>query len=179
MINTDDTVLFIIDVQDRLVNMLKNSDEIAKNNSILAKSAKILGLPVIASEQYPKGLGSTIPEVREYIASDCMFEKTSFNAFAEQGVSSKLSELGRKNIILTGIETHICVYQTALALCDAGYNVYVVKNAVSSRKSKDYKTALELMRDFGGKLTCVETVLFELLKTSKHPDFKEIQSLIK
>lgn len=179
MINTNDTVLFIIDVQDRLVNMLKNSDEIVRNNSILARSAKLLGLPVIASEQYPKGLGSTITEVSEYIDTDCVFEKTSFNALAEQNIKDKLSETGRKNVILTGIETHICVYQTALALSDAGYNVYVVKNAVSSRKSKDYKTALELMRDFGVKLTCVETVLFELLKSSKHPDFKEIQSLIK
>lgn len=179
MLNTNDTVLFIVDVQDRLVGMLKNSEEIAKNNMILAKTAKVLGIPTIASEQYPKGLGSTIFEVRELINPENVFEKASFSALDEEGIKQKLHELNPKNVILTGIESHICVYQTALALMNEGYNVYVVKNAVASRKTKDYRTALELMRDFGAKLTCVETVLFELLKTSKHPNFKEIQALIK
>ena len=94
-------------------------------------------------------------------------------------IKSKLLELGRKKVILTGIETHICVYQTARELLEEGYEVYVVKNATSSRKSKDYRTALDLMKDYGAKLTCVETVLFELLGSSKHPKFKEIQALIK
>ena len=179
MLNTDNIVFFVIDVQDRLVGMLKNSEEIAKNNSILTKTAKILGVPVIATEQYPQGLGSTILEVRENLDQSNIFEKVTFSAFEVDSVKQKLSTLGRKNIVLTGIETHICVYQTALALMESGYNVYVVKNAVSSRKTKDYRTALELMRDFGAKLTCVETVLFELLKSSKHPNFKEIQALIK
>ena len=106
-------------------------------------------------------------------------EKTSFSALATDTIKAKLESLNRKKVVLTGIETHICVYQTARALLDAGYEVYVVKNACSSRSSKDYRTALELMRDYGAKLTCVETVLFELLGSSKHPNFKEIQALIK
>ena len=179
MLNVDDTVLLIIDVQDRLVGMLKNSDEIVKNNTILAKTANVLGVPTIVTEQYPQGLGSTVSEIREYANPDNTYEKTSFSALDEECVKAKLKELNPKNIILTGIESHICVYQTALALLEEGYRVYVVKNAVSGRKSKDYKTSLELMRDFGAKLTCVETVLFELLKTSKHQNFKEIQALIK
>ena len=179
MLNTDNTVLLIIDVQDRLVGMLKNSEEITKNNMILSKTAKLLGLPVITTEQYPQGLGSTIIEIRENLDQERIFEKQTFSALDNENVKDMLNSLGRKNIILTGIESHICVYQTALALLENGYNVYVVKNAVSSRKTKDYRTALELMRDFGARLTCVETVLFELLKTSTHPNFKEIQSLIK
>lgn len=179
MLNTDNTVLLIIDVQDRLVGMLKNSEEITKNNMILSKTAKLLGLPVIITEQYPQGLGSTIIEIRENLDQERIFEKQTFSALDNENVKDTLNSLGRKNIILTGIESHICVYQTALALLENGYNVYVVKNAVSSRKTKDYRTALELMRDFGARLTCVETVLFELLKTSTHPNFKEIQSLIK
>ena len=179
LLNIEDSVLFVIDVQDRLVSMLKNPDEIAKNNVILSKAAKILNVPIVVSEQYPKGLGSTISEISEHLCSDCVFEKVSFSALAEDNIKSCLNNLNRKNIILTGIETHICVYQTALALLNEGYNVYVVKNATSSRKPKDYKTALGLMRDAGAKLTCVETVLFELLKTSKHPNFKEVQALIK
>lgn len=179
MLNTDNTVLLIIDVQDRLVGMLKNSEEITKNNMILSKTAKLLGLPVIITEQYPQGLGSTIIEIRENLDQERIFEKQTFSALDNENVKDTLNSLGRKNIILTGIESHICVYQTALALLENGYNIYVVKNAVSSRKTKDYRTALELMRDFGARLTCVETVLFELLKTSTHPNFKEIQSLIK
>ncbi len=179
MLNAENSLFFLIDIQDRLVGMLKNREEIAKNNSILAKAAKILGVPVIASEQYPNGLGSTILEVREYLNTENVLEKTSFSALATDTIKAKLESLNRKKVVLTGIETHICVYQTARALLDAGYEVYVVKNACSSRSSKDYRTALELMRDYGAKLTCVETVLFELLGSSKHPNFKEIQALIK
>ena len=178
MLSTENSVLFIIDIQDRLVGMLKNSEEITKNNGILAKAADILKLPVIFSEQYPQGLGSTIFELKGAINNN-VFEKASFSALKSDEIKSKLEESGRKKVILTGIETHICVYQTARELLENGYEVYVVKNATSSRKSKDYKTALELMRDYGAKLTCVETVLFELLETSKHPNFKEIQALIK
>lgn len=179
MLNAENSLFFLIDIQDRLVGMLKNREEIAKNNSILAKAAKILGVPVIASEQYPNGLGSTILEVREYLNTENILEKISFSALATDTIKAKLESLNRKKVVLTGIETHICVYQTARALLDAGYEVYVVKNACSSRSSKDYRTALELMRDYGAKLTCVETVLFELLGSSKHPNFKEIQALIK
>lgn len=179
MLNTENSVLFVIDVQDRLVGMLKNSEEIAKNNYVLTKAANILGIPIIASEQYPKGLGSTILEVRENINPDNIFEKTSFSALKEDLIKSKLKSLERKKIILTGIETHICVYQTARELLDLGYEVYVIKNAVSSRNKKDYRTSLELMRDYGVRLTCVETVLFEWLESSKHLNFKEIQNLIK
>ena len=179
MLNAENSLFFLIDIQERLVGMLKNREEIAKNNSILTKAAKILGVPVIASEQYPNGLGSTILEVREYLNTENILEKTSFSALATDTIKAKLESLNRKKVVLTGIETHICVYQTARALLDAGYEVYVVKNACSSRSSKDYRTALELMRDYGAKLTCVETVLFELLGSSKHPNFKEIQALIK
>ena len=175
MLNIDNTVLMVIDVQEKLVKMLKNPDEITKNNSILVKSANILGVKTIVTEQYPRGLGKTIEELK----TDTTFEKTSFSAMENQIIADKIAEFSPENVILTGIETHICVYQTALDLLQKGYKVYIVKNATASRNKKDYKTALELIRDFGGKLTCVETVLFELLKSSTHPKFKEIQSFIK
>ncbi|MCD8377264.1 MAG: isochorismatase family protein [Candidatus Gastranaerophilales bacterium] len=179
MLNADNSLLFLIDVQDRLTGMLKNSEEIAKNNSILAGAAKTLSIPALVSEQYPKGLGTTVFEVRQYIEPENIIEKTSFSALAANEIKSKLETFNRKKIILTGIETHICVYQTARALLESGYEVFVVKNACSSRKTKDYRTALELMRDYGARLTCVETVLFEWLGSSAHPNFKEIQALIK
>ena len=179
MINIEDTVFLFIDIQEKLVNMLKNKDEIVENNEILVKTASVLKLPVIATEQYPKGLGKTVFSIQKYLKSENVFEKTSFSAVANPQLIAKLSDYNPKNIVITGIESHICVYQTALELLNNGYNVYIVKNAVSSRNSKDYKTALQLLRDFGARLTCVETVVFELLKSSKHPNFKEIQALIK
>lgn len=179
MLNIENSLLFIVDVQDRLVGMLKNGDEIAKNNVILSKTARILGVPVVVSEQYPKGLGATIAEVSEQIDGANVYEKTTFSAMSMDVIRDRLAEFNRKKIILTGIESHICVYQTARALLEMGYEVYVVKNAVASRSSKDYRTSLELMRDYGARLTCVETVLFELLGSSRNPHFKEIQSLIK
>ena len=177
MLNVNNSLFLFVDIQEKLVRMLKNEDEISKNNVILAKTAKVLQIPLIITEQYPKGLGSTISELNGY--ADCIIEKAAFSALTDTELKTKLELYGRKKIILTGIETHICVYQTAKALLNNGFEVYVVKNATSSRKSKDYKTSLELMHDYGTKLTCIETVLFELLKTSKHPNFKEIQALIK
>lgn len=179
MINTENTVFLMIDIQEKLVYMLKNSAEIAKNNFVMANAASILNVPVILTEQYPQGLGSTINQVKSFVDENNIFEKTSFSALNVEEVKSALEKTGRKKVVLTGIETHICVYQTARALLDAGYEVYVVKNACASRSKKDYRTALELMRDYGAKLTCVETVLFELLGSSKHPNFKEVQLLIK
>ena len=179
MINTENTVFLMIDIQEKLVYMLKNSAEIAKYNFVMANAASILNVPVILTEQYPQGLGSTINQVKSFVDENNIFEKTSFSALNVEEVKSALEKTGRKKVVLTGIETHICVYQTARALLDAGYEVYVVKNACASRSKKDYRTALELMRDYGAKLTCVETVLFELLGSSKHPNFKEVQLLIK
>lgn len=179
MLNSENSLLLIIDVQDRLVGVLKNSEEMARNNSILAKAFKILNAPIIITEQYPKGLGKTVCELSDVIRDDNVFEKTSFSALELNELKARLEILNRKKIVLTGIETHICVYQTARALLKLGYEVYVVKNATSSRKSKDYKTALDLMKDYGARLTCVETVLFEMLGSSKHPNFKEVQALIK
>lgn len=179
MLNTENTVFLMIDIQEKLVNMLKNSVEISNNNAILAKSAQIMGVPVVLTEQYPQGLGSTVDDVKDFVDPNNIYEKTTFSAMRVNGVKSALAQSGRKNVVLTGIESHICVYQTARELIANGYEVFVVKNACASRHKKDYRTALELMRDYGVKLTCVETVLFELLESSNNLHFKEVQLLIK
>ena len=123
--NTENTVFLMIDIQEKLVYMLKNSAEIAKNNFVLANAASILNVPVILTEQYPQGLGSTISQVKSFVDTNNVFEKTSFSAFDVEDVKSALEKTGRKKVVLTGIETHICVYQTARALLNAGYEVYV------------------------------------------------------
>ncbi|MBO5384835.1 hydrolase [bacterium] len=183
MLNIEQSALVIIDIQDKLVMASKYGTEVADNASKLAKAANILNIPTIVTEQYPQGLGGTVLEVQNALAQNSSkFEKTSFSALLEENFANKIAELkqnGIKQIALCGIETHICVLQTAYDLISQGFEVYIVKDACASRNKKEYKTGLELLKQYGAKTTCVEIALFEWLKTAKHPNFKEIQALIK
>lgn len=183
MLNIDDSVLVIIDVQDRLVSASKYGEEVAQNTAKLANTTRILNIPTIVTEQYPQGLGATVSNVKNALSDTITtIEKTSFSAFIEPNFKNeieRLKDLGKKQIVICGIETHICVLQTAADLISEGFEVYVVKDACASRNKKEYKTGLELLQQYGAKITCVEITLFEWLKTAKHPNFKEIQTLIK
>ena len=183
MLNIEDSILIIIDIQERLVPASKYGAESAQNMTKLSKAANILSIPTILTEQYPQGLGSTVPQLKETLSADTFVtEKTSFSAMLTPEFNKKIQELkaaGKKQIIIGGIETHICVLQTAADLIKEGFEVYVVKDACASRNKSEYKTGLSLLQQYGAKVTCVEIALFELLKTAKHPNFKEIQTLIK
>lgn len=180
MLNIEDSALVIIDIQDRLVQASKYGLEIAQNMSKVSKAASILGIPTIVTEQYPAGLGTTVTQLQETFTENTFItEKTSFSAMLEPAFKEKIESLGKKQIIIGGIETHICVLQTAADLISAGYEVYVIKDACASRNKKEYKTGLELLKQYGAKITCVEITLFEWLKSAKHPNFKEVQMLIK
>ncbi len=179
MLKAENCLLLIIDIQEKLVNACKDSEIIGKKALALANAIRILSIPTLVTEQYPKGLGSTIDCVKESLGAVEYVEKTSFSALREEGFAEKLAGYGKKQIILCGIEAHICVYQTCLELMEKGYEVYVVKDASSSRKEYEYLTGLDLMQAAGAHLTCVEVVLFELLGGAKHPNFKEVQQLIK
>ena len=146
----------------------------------VARAANILNIPTIVTEQYPKGLGNTVFEIKYGLQNEAStIEKTAFSAMLESKFAEKIRGLNRKQIVIGGIETHICVLQTVENLINEGFEVYVLKDACASRNKKDYKTGLELMKQYGAKTTCSEIVLFQWLKTSKHPNFKEIQALIK
>ncbi len=180
MLRAEDSLLLIIDIQEKLVRACKDSETILKKTSIIGEAAKILSIPVMVTEQYPQGLGATVEVLKEALGNNAHYiEKTNFSALKEDGFLEKLNSLGKKQIIIGGIETHICVYQTCAALLNEGYEVYVAKDVTSSRNEYEYNTGLELMKSDGAKLTCVETVLFEWLGGSKHPNFKEVQKLIK
>jgi len=183
MLNIDTCAFIMIDIQEKLVKAAHNGSEIAQNAAKLAKTAKILGLKTIVTEQYPKGLGSIVSEVAEALPDNTFIvEKTSFSALSEDLVLHEVNELKRSGItqiFICGIETHICLLQTVQALINEGFEVHVVKNASASRSKDEHKTGLELMKKYGAYITTVEIVLFELLKTSKNPHFKEIQNLIK
>lgn len=174
-INEKNSAILFIDIQEKLVQMLKK-DKITKKAYILSEMANILGVEKIFTEQYPKGLGSTIDTISKK-ETDKVFEKTAFNALDTEGVYDALKE--KENIFVCGIETHICVYQTVKALIEKGFNVYVIKDACASRETDEFKAGINLMEKLGATITTTEIVLFELLKTSKHPQFKLVQALIK
>lgn len=183
MLNTQTCALIIIDIQDKLVKAADRGEETAVNAEKLAKAAKILNLSTVITEQYPKGLGSTAAGIKENLQENTFIaEKTAFSALLEDNIFEKIQEMksaGVKQIIICGIETHICVLQTVQALRKEGFEVYVVRNASSSRSIDEHNAGLELMKQHGAYITTVEIVLFELLKTAKHPDFKAVQALIK
>lgn len=179
ILNKDDSLLLVIDIQERLVKAL-DKDIIVTKAAFLAQAAKILGIPVVATEQYPKGLGSIIPEVKQHLSQDTkIIEKTSFSALKAEGFLDVLKSYDRKQVIVCGIETHVCVHQTVADLLAHGYEVYVAKDACASRAKYEFKQGIERMQANGAKISCVEIILFEWLGDAKDPNFKEIQSLIK
>ena len=174
------TAILIIDIQEKLLNAVFNKNILEKNSEIIAKAANILEIPVFITEQYPQGLGNTVNIIKENLGDCCnYYEKIEFNALNNENLSNDLKKSNIKNIVIAGIETHICVHQTVDALIEEGFNVTVLKDCCGSRKESEYFAALDVMLNNGAKIKTTEMVLFELLKTAKHPNFKAIQALIK
>ena len=180
LLNIENSLLLIIDIQEKLLRAQHNKDKIQKNSVILTKAANILGLPVIVSEQYPQGLGATIPEIKENLSENTKYyEKKSFSCCTNAAFDVLIKETGKNQVIVCGMESHICVHQTTSELLSAGYEVYIVKDAISSRKEYEYKSGVERMIYSGAIPVCTEMALFELIKCSSHENFKQIQELIK
>lgn len=178
-LSAENSLLLIIDIQERLVAALDKDIVVSKAIKV-ASAANVLGIPTIVTEQYPKGLGNTVPKLKEVLPANTEYvEKTSFNALLEEGMADKIKSYGKKQIVIFGIETHICVHQTAAALLEAGYEVYVIKDACASRSKYEFKQGIDIMQQNGAKISCVEIALFEWLKGAKNPKFKEVQALIK
>jgi nicotinamidase-related amidase len=176
-----DTALMVIDIQERLFNVMEEGLKpvLIKNNSILIKTAKTFGMPVIVSEQYPRGLGPTVPEMKAVIGDTPLIEKIYFSCWRDEPVKIAITAAGRKNIIVTGIETHVCVLQTVLDLIGAGFNPVVTSDAVLSRNSSDRLSAIEAMRDAGAVIYPTETISFMLLEKAGTPEFKQLSPLFK
>lgn len=178
-LSAENSLVLVIDIQDRLVAAL-NKDIVVENAVKTVSAAKILNIPVILTEQYPKGLGHTVQRLADVLPQGSeVVEKTYFNALLENGMLDKIKSYGRKQIVIFGIETHICVHQTASALVEAGFDVYVIKDACASRNKYEFKQGIDAMVANGVKVSCVEIALFEWLKGAKNPKFKEVQALIK
>jgi len=170
------TIAFVlVDIQEKFEPVIKDFDDIVKNSNILVKSSKILKIPLIVTEQYPKGLGTISEKIK--LPNVKKIEKIHFNCFASSEFSKQAKNY--KSLVLFGIEAHVCVMQTCLDALDKGYKVYVVADAVSSRSKKDKKMALNRMRQHGAEIVTTEMLLFELLKKAGTDEFKKIQELIK
>lgn len=174
----DEAVLLVIDIQERLAPVMYSGDQVIDNTNILLQTASILDFPVLVTEQYPKGLGKTVENICENLSQAKTYEKTEFSACVSELVE-ELKGLARKKIIITGMETHVCVFQTVRELLNLGYEVFVAEDAVSSRTEANYKNALQLMTQMGAVVTNVETIIFDLLKKAGTPEFKELSKLIK
>ncbi|MFC1978540.1 hydrolase [Chloroflexota bacterium] len=179
MFDVENAVLVIVDVQEKLTNVMHEKEKLRLEIGRLIKGIKVLEVPIILTEQNPKGLGTTIAEVKDLLPDIDPIYKMSFSCLGEEESPKRLKDLGRMQVILTGIETHVCVYQTAVDLVKTGYDVQVVADCVSSRTLENKELALEKMRKAGICVTSTEIILFELLKTADSPKFKEIASIIK
>ncbi len=177
MVNIDECILIVIDIQEKLVKASYMGPQAANNASKLVQAASILSIPTIITEQYPKGLGHTVKEISTNDST--VIEKSAFSAMLETKFTKEIKKSTKRQVILCGIETHICVLQTAADLIKKGYEVFVVNDASSSRREHEHQSGLALMKQYGAKITCCEIVLFELLRSSKHRYFKPIQMLIK
>lgn len=179
MLKPDDTALAIIDVQGKLATLMHQREQLYRNLQILIQGVQVLGLPIFWMEQYPEGLGPTIPEVAELLTGQEPLPKRCFSAWGQDEFQEKLRASGRRQILLAGIEIHICVYQTALNLLEQDYHVEVVADAASSRTPENKRIGLHKMARAGAEITSVETALFELLQTAGTPQFKDIARLVK
>ncbi len=177
-LNKENTCLFLIDLQERLMAAMEKRDSVLKNAEILLKGAKALQVPLVVTEQYPKGLGHIVEELSLLLEAAPVFEKTKFSAYDER-VEAALNACGRKQILVFGSESHICVLQTVRDLLAKGYEVYVISDACCSRTEQNHQLGLNYMQALGAHIVSTELALFDLLKEAGSPEFKLISGLIK
>lgn len=177
LLEKEHSCLLLIDVQEKLTPLIAQPESLIKNCQWLLRLANDLKITKIVSEQYPQGLGKTIEPLQPLIVNDKNFIKTEFSCFRAQGFKANLEQTNKKQIVLIGIETHVCILQTAFDLVDAGFRVFVVVNAVGSRSPLDYKYALKRMRDKGVYLITTEMVFFEWIGQAGTEEFKTLNKI--
>lgn len=180
LLRADGACLIVVDVQERFRSVIADGAKLVEVSVRLVKTFRALDLPILVTEQYPKGLGYTIDELREALGSDAaVYEKTCFSSCGSDDVSRALVELRVRQALVCGVEAHVCVSQTAHDLLQRGLAVHVAVDGVASRKKSDRDVALARMERAGAVLTTSEAAAFELLEDARHPKFKEVQALYK
>lgn len=179
MLNLENSILVLVDIQGKLAELMHERETLYANLVRLTNAAKLLDLPILWVEQIPEKLGATIPQLSELLPDNSPIRKTSFSCCGEPGFISALVESGRDQIILTGIECHVCVFQTAADLLEKEYAVHLVADAVSSRTLANKQVGINRMDNLGAEITSTEMVLFELMRNANHPKFREVSKYIK
>ncbi len=178
-LKAEDAVFVIVDIQEKLMASMKYREQVFRNHQTLMALAKQLDIPVVKCEQYPRGLGPTVPEIAELLPPEhYRLEKLSFSA-CTLDLTRILQQIQRRTILISGTETHVCVFQTTRDLLEAGYIVHVIKDAVCSRFKDNYLSGLELMGNMGAVINNTETLAFDLLRSSDHPAFRSISAVLK
>ena len=177
----DKAVLVVVDVQEKLCLAMDEAvlSKLVKNIGILLESAVEFNIPVLVTEQYVKGLGGTLPELKEKAAAASCYEKMTFSCCGSAEFIDALKATGRTQVIITGMETHVCVLQTVIELREVGMNVHIVKDAVMSRSKQNWETAIQAMILAGAIPTCTESALFQLLKVAGTEQFKKLSKLVR
>jgi nicotinamidase-related amidase len=177
LMSRDDTALVVIDVQQKLISLVLGYERIVWNIRRLVDGARLLGLKLLATEQYPQGLGGTVPELASRLSN--ISAKTAFSSCGCDSFQSQLVAADVPKVLLAGIEAHVCVQQTALDLIANGYRVYIAADAIGSRHAIDYQIALRRLELAGATLTTTEAALFEWCEKSHEPQFKQISALVR
>jgi nicotinamidase-related amidase len=202
MLEIRDCCLIVVDVQGKLAQLMAGKESLFKNIQILIQAAQILEIPILWCQQVPEALGPTVPEIAELLTGTRVegvppsnrgqdardtrvwrpvepINKASFSCCGQEQFNAELNALGKEQVILCGIETHVCIYQTAMDLMEGGLDVTIIADAVSSRTEQNRHIALTRLAAEGAHISSTEMTLFELLKTAKHPQFKDIARLVK
>jgi hypothetical protein len=175
----EESVAVIIDIQEKLLPHIHEGDILLKNCIKLIEGLNVLSVPIIITQQYTKGLGSTVPSISQMFQIFRYVEKISFSCFEESVFKEKIALLDKPNIILCGIESHVCVLQTCIDMIEAGLRPVVVEDCVSSRNPNDKKFAVERMRQEGARISTMESILFELTRRAGNEIFKRISGIVK
>lgn len=179
LLSADATVLVVIDIQDRLAAVMDERDPVIRNTNFLIEMAKLHDIPIVVTEQYPKGLGRTVAEIRDVLPVYKPVEKLSFDCCGDDAFNEVVKTIKRKKVIVAGMETHVCVLQTVLSLLKEGHDVHLAADAVCSRNDRNKTIAIDMMLSAGAVITCTETVLFQILKKAGTDEFKTLSTMIK
>jgi nicotinamidase-related amidase len=179
VIDVGQAFLLVVDLQETYRDKLHEWSRTIGRAAVLIRAARALGLPVLCTEQYPKGLGPTAPEIRAALEDASIFEKRTFSALGAPAMPERVLSLGRRHAIVCGIETHACISQTAHDLLDWGLRVHLPEDAISARRASDHAAGYRKILDSGGIAGSVESVLLECMRTADHPVFRSVQALLK
>jgi len=179
MLQSNNALAVVIDFQEKMMPVIRNQDEIIKKSAIFIEGCRLLGVPILTTQQYTKGLGETVPEIKQALLDFEPIEKISFSCCGSEEFSTQLEEHDRDTVFILGVEAHICVQQTVLDLLEEDYDVRILADCIGSRYETDFHYAIKLMENVGAEITTAESALFAMMQRADHPRRKEISNLVK